>query len=63
MVESSKPRLGESLLKLPDRKEVEVVFVELEDGRVVPRSPEELEPVDELEERPTPPPAGESERV
>ena len=41
---SSPSRIGTSLFPLPNGKEVEVIFVELPDGRIVPRTREELEP-------------------
>jgi hypothetical protein len=41
--------LKQSLFQLPDSQKVEVVFVRLADGRIVPRHP------DELVKRPTPP--------
>jgi len=37
---------------LPNSQQVSVVFVRLDDGRIVPRHP------DEVVKRPTPPPAG-----
>lgn len=43
MAESRSAVSSGSLLRLPDGKEVEVVLVELEDGQLVARTPDELE--------------------
>lgn len=49
-VELPERQLGRSLFRLPARKDLEVVIVELDDGRIVPRAADEVE----LESRPEP---------
>ena len=62
MPESLKPPLAESIFRLPDNREVEVVFLELPDGRIIARAKDELELVEKSENAPSLPPTGESKR-
>lgn len=55
MAELSKPPLGQYFFRLPQKREIEVVFVELDDGRVVPRSREELELLEKTKSAPIAP--------
>jgi len=62
MPELSKPPLGQSFFRLPDRREIEVVIVETEDGRILARTRDELELIEKSRQAPRPPAAGESPR-
>lgn len=55
MAELSRPPLGRSFFRLPRKREVEVVLVETPDGRIVARTPDELELLEKSKEAPIAP--------